>query len=131
MMFKKWLEFQFHDGMTWQNYGSLWTVDHILPLSAFDFTNEAHQKIAFNWKNTQPSIDNFKKSAKIRPYEYFNALVSAHRYIQLNSLDSTEYQGINESLRWLREKLRYGKNLLDDVVVQRIITKMGNPQPSS
>jgi hypothetical protein len=48
-----------------------------------------------------------------------------------NSMDSIEYQGISESLCWLREELRYGNNLIDDVIVVKLMTKMGNPHPSS
>lgn len=110
--FKKWLEFQFDDDMTWDNYGKLWTIDHILPLSSFDLNEESEQKIAFNWKNMQPSKDNFEKGKNIRLYEYFNSLISAHRYINNESLDKREYQGLRESLNWLRTKLRYGNNLI-------------------
>ena len=107
---KKWLEFQFEPDMTWENYGDLWTIDHILPLSLFDLTDKKQQQIAFNWTNLQPLKDNFSKSNKIRQYEYFNVVVSVHRFIKNNNLNSKGYQNLNESLNWLREKLRYGKN---------------------
>ena len=107
---KKWLEFQFDPDMTWKNYGTIWTIDHVLPLSLFDLTNIKQQKIAFNWTNMQPLKDNFSKGNKLRQYEYFNVLISAHRFIQLTNLEPTGYQNLNESLNWLREKLRYGKN---------------------
>ncbi len=113
IIFKKWLEFQFDDDMSWDNYGTLWTIDHILPLDLFDLNNINEQNIAFNWKNMQPLKDNFVKSNNIRLYEYFNAFISSHRFIQKESLDKKEYQGLSESLNWLREKLRYGKNLSD------------------
>jgi len=101
-----WLVFQFTEGMTLDNYGTYWTIDHILPTSLFNLTKECNQKIAFNWKNLQPSIDNSAKSNKLRLYEYFNAFISAHRFIQIHNLDSSEYQGLSESLNWLRDKLR-------------------------
>jgi len=103
---KKWLEFQFDEDMTWKNYGTLWTIDHILPLSRFDLENKAHQAIAFNWKNLQPLKDNFVKSNKIRQYEFWNSVISAHRFIQKEKLDQREYQGIRESICWLRDELR-------------------------
>ena len=38
---KKHLEAQFRDGMTWENYGrGGWQIDHIIPISAFNFTSE-------------------------------------------------------------------------------------------
>lgn len=112
---KDWLEFQFDDGMTWDNYGTMWTVDHVLPLSRFVMTDEEQTTIAFNWTNMRPSLDNFEKSNKIEPWTYFNTMISAHRFIQLHKLDPTEYQVLSKSLEWLREQLKYGNNLPTNV----------------
>jgi hypothetical protein len=128
-MFKQWIEYQFTSEMNWDNYGKVWTIDHCLPLSSFDLSIQSHQQIAFNWKNLSPITDNFKKSSKLRLYEYFNLIISAHRFIQYHKLGSQEYQGINKSLYWLREKLGYGKKLQDEG--KNILPEMGNPQPSS
>ena len=132
--FKEWLEYLFTKDMSWDNYGTYWTVDHVLPLQQFDLKDKAQQAIAFNWKNLQPSIDNFVKSDNIRVYEYMNILISAHRFIQGKKLDDVEYQGLNESLNWLREKLRYGNNLIDkksfDVTMMSRL-RIDDPQPSS
>jgi hypothetical protein len=93
-------------GMTMDNYGTYWTLDHILPLSKFDLTNKEEQAIAFNWKNMQPILDNSAKSNKFRLYEFFNAMISAHRFIQLHNLNSLEYQGLSESLNWLKKHFK-------------------------
>ena len=129
--FKLWLEFQFDEEMTWNNYGDTWTLDHNLPLSQFDLIDVKQQDIAFNWKNTQPSIDNFVKGNQIRCYEYYNSIVTAHRFIINNNLEIDEYQGICESKNWLRDKLRNGKNLIDEGIIIKVISEMGDPQPSS
>jgi len=125
---KMWLEYQFDSNMSWENYGTYWTVDHILPLALFEFPSQAD--IAFNWKNMQPLHDNFQKGKKIRLYEFFNSIISLHRFMKHYNLN--EYQGVRNSLHWLSEKLRYGKNLLDDSFDKIILTKLeiGNPQPS-
>jgi len=119
---KSWLIFQFDECMTMDNYGSYWSLDHILPLSLFDLTKIENQKIAFNWKNMQPHTENSSKSNKLYLFEYFNAFISAHRFIKLYKLNSMEYQGLNESLTWLKIYLT-GNNLQDNT--------MDNPQPSS
>lgn len=64
--FKKWLECQFVDGMTWNNYGE-WHLDHVKPCSSYNLTNETEIKECFNWKNYQPlwKKDNMSKSNKI------------------------------------------------------------------
>src|SRR5688572_4694355 len=34
-IFTKWIEYQFEEGMTLENYGSAWCHDHVLPISSF------------------------------------------------------------------------------------------------
>lgn len=110
-LLKKWFEYQFEPEMSWDNYGTYWTIDHVLPLSLFDMTNLTHQNISLNWKNLRPCTDNFIKNNKIYLWCYFNTLISSHRFINKYRLNSSEYQGLNESLTWLRTKLGYGNNL--------------------
>jgi hypothetical protein len=63
---KGWLEMQWNDGMSWDNYGNghgKWNIDHIIPLSSFDLTNRKEFLKACHWTNLQPLwwIDNVKK----------------------------------------------------------------------
>ena len=64
---KERIEFQFKDGMSWENHGE-WHIDHIIPCDAFDLTNPEEQKKCFNYINLQPlwAKDNLKKSNKIK-----------------------------------------------------------------
>jgi len=61
------LESLFVSGMTWENYGKKWHIDHIIPCTAFDLTNDAELKKCFHYSNLQPlwAADNLKKHAKI------------------------------------------------------------------
>ena len=36
---KKWFEYIFEDGMSWDNYGE-WHIDHVVPCASFDLTKE-------------------------------------------------------------------------------------------
>lgn len=58
------LESKFRDGMTWENYGSVWHVDHIIPCSRFDLTDPRQQLTCFRWTNLQPLLaeENLRKS---------------------------------------------------------------------
>ena len=62
------LEKQFKEGMTWDNYGE-WQIDHIIPVSAFNFTKPEHIDFKRCWalKNLQPmwAKENQKKYNKI------------------------------------------------------------------
>ena len=51
--FKQHIEKQFKDGMSWDNYGSEWHIDHIVPLKYNNPTLEQTIK-RLNYKNTQP-----------------------------------------------------------------------------
>lgn len=56
---------KFRDGMTWDNHGTLWDLDHIIPLSAGK--NEHHFTYLTHYRNFQPLLksENYKKSDKI------------------------------------------------------------------
>lgn len=60
------LESQFTEGMTWDNYGDGWHVDHIRPCCSYDFSSPEQQKECFNYNNLQPlwAEDNLRKSGK-------------------------------------------------------------------
>jgi len=61
------LESLFQEGMTWENYGSYWHVDHVLPLASFDLTDLEQIKYANHWLNLQPlkAAENLAKGANI------------------------------------------------------------------
>jgi hypothetical protein len=63
---KKWLEFQFVDGMSFDNFGE-WEIDHVKPCCSFDLSKQEHIDECFNWKNLQPlwRKDNMEKHGKV------------------------------------------------------------------
>jgi hypothetical protein len=64
---KNHLQKQFKRGMTWENHGTHWHVDHIVPLSQFDFTNPIQAALATHYTNLQPmwAKENLSKSDRI------------------------------------------------------------------
>jgi hypothetical protein len=64
---REWLENMFVEGMTWENYGSVWVVDHIVPFRMFDIFNEDELKICWNYRNLMPLLkeDNLKKEGNV------------------------------------------------------------------
>jgi hypothetical protein len=62
---RKHLESKFRDGMTWQNYGKHWHIDHIVPLISAKSSDEV--KRLCHWTNLQPleALENLLKSDKM------------------------------------------------------------------
>jgi uncharacterized membrane protein YheB (UPF0754 family) len=56
---------QFHDGMTWDNWGEVWELDHIKELWEFDLSDKEQFKQAVHYTNMQPLTveDHRKKTA--------------------------------------------------------------------
>ena len=65
--FRQHMQAQFKRGMAWNNMGSHWHIDHIIPCSAFDLSKPEQQAICFHYTNMQPleAFRNRKKHAKI------------------------------------------------------------------
>lgn len=65
--FKQYLEKQFDENMTWDNYGTYWHIDHKMPISRFNLSDLEQQKICFHYTNMQPleALENIKKGNKI------------------------------------------------------------------
>jgi hypothetical protein len=48
------LERMFTAGMTWENYGRMWQVDHVIPLSGYNLTDRFQLLEAVHFSNLQP-----------------------------------------------------------------------------
>jgi hypothetical protein len=62
------LEAQFTDGMSWENWGDLWEIDHIRPLSTFRYDSLDHPDFKECWAlaNLRPllRVENIRKFTK-------------------------------------------------------------------
>lgn len=60
------LESLFRPGMTWENYGPVWHVDHIRPCDSFNLLDIGQQRLCFHWTNLQPlfAAENIAKGNK-------------------------------------------------------------------
>lgn len=65
---RRYIEKQFKEGMSWNNYGrGGWVVDHIIPLKTIDFNDKNSFLTVCNYRNLQPlwELENGSKSSKI------------------------------------------------------------------
>ena len=65
---KAYLESKLLPGMTWDNFGE-WEIDHIIPVSKFDISDETQRNLAFNYSNCQAlwKPDNSRKCNNMPP----------------------------------------------------------------
>lgn len=57
---KEHLESQFDENMSWNNYGSYWEIDHIIPVNTFNFTTYTDREFQICW-----SLNNLRPLEKI------------------------------------------------------------------
>jgi hypothetical protein len=65
--FRMHIESLWMPGMSWENYGSRWDLDHIFPLSKGDLTDRVQFLAVCNWRNYRPlwESDNHAKHARV------------------------------------------------------------------
>lgn len=73
--FINWLEKNFENGMTWDNYGygpDKWHIDHNIPCISFDLTKQEERDRCFHWSNLFPMWGsmNLRKHDKILTIDY-------------------------------------------------------------
>jgi len=61
---REWFEYNFTLEMNWENYGSYWSIDHIIPVNYFDLTKEDEKLKCCNWSNLTPVTINYNSSKK-------------------------------------------------------------------
>ena len=66
--FINYIESKFSDGMTWENYGREWHIDHIKPCASFNLSVPEEQSKCFRWDNLQPlwAKDNLSKNSRYK-----------------------------------------------------------------
>lgn len=90
---RDWLQSQFIDGMTLENHGEIWHIDHVLPCAKFDMVDGEEQRKCFNWTNLQPMIanDNLTKNDHVSMKEFNNQVKKVRKYMEDNDLEETKY----------------------------------------
>lgn len=87
--FKGWIESQFDASMTWDNYGTMWSIDHVIPCSSINLEDDEQQIKSFNWSNLRPVVkaQNYRKSATVdhQLIEQHNLL--AQQYAKSHGID--------------------------------------------
>ena len=92
--FKYWIEYNFNNEMNWNNHGTVWHIDHVLPCSKFNLENDDEVSICFNWKNLRPltASKNLAKNNKLQYRDILNHIIVLDYFYRINNQD---YNNIN------------------------------------
>lgn len=98
--FKKWIESQFTDNMSWDNYG-IWHYDHVKPCKSYDLTIKEQLCQCFNWKNYQPLMkeDNYIKNCVYNKKLILNHSFKAFKYAHYNPVINSSKEGESSTTR--------------------------------
>lgn len=79
--YDKWIA-NYSDEFTMENRGTVWHIDHVIPISHFDMNDPVQQLIAFNWRNTAPLLvrDNLAKNNRIIPSQIKEHIAKLEEY---------------------------------------------------
>jgi len=90
---KKWLEYNFEDGMTFDNYGPYWHVDHVIPCAKFDLTDPNEIAHCFHWVNLKPmkGSENMSKHADIDNIEILSHYQTAEVFAVENNIEIPDF----------------------------------------
>jgi hypothetical protein len=88
---KEWLEYQFDSKMSWDNYGTYWHIEHVIPCASFDFSEIKQQRVCFNWRNIRPfeGSENISKGDKIIPKDILSQEIRVNYCCKLKALSTT------------------------------------------
>lgn len=69
-MFRNWIELQFDEGLSWDNFSSAWQFDHIVPVALFDLREEEELKLCWSFINIRVENILHTKTKGNRPDSY-------------------------------------------------------------
>lgn len=80
--FISYIENKFLPEMNWDNYGKIWEMDHIKPMSKFDLTLQQEQQECCNYTNLQPLFKTTKIAESFGYKDYIGNRNKSNKWIK-------------------------------------------------
>lgn len=95
---REWIENRFIGAMSWDNYGEVWEIDHVVPFRVFDIFNQEDLYLCWNYRNLMPlfSHDNLKKQGNV-----FFSFELLHEYRYKDEIYQKLYGKIKPEVEWM------------------------------
>lgn len=83
-----WLQYNFKDSMNFENHGSFWHIDHVIPCSLFNLAENEEIDHCFRWTNLQPleGSKNTSKQNKLDKNEVIEHYTKVKKYAALHNI---------------------------------------------
>ncbi len=116
---RRWFEYQFKDGASWENFGEKWQFEHIIPVTYFDFALDDELRICWNFVNIRVEHIETNKERGARPdllvaRNYFKALLEKTHYpicrellYKIDLIEQTETINTTAQEAFIQENLDY------------------------
>ena len=105
---REWFEYNFDREMNWNNYGSYWSIYHIIPVCKFDLTDETEKKRYWNWTNMVPIQMSIKFNSSKKCID-----VNQINYI-LEKIQTFKEEG--STTKWFSEELALNMELVKNKI---------------
>ncbi len=152
--FRKWIELQFGEQFSWDDFSSKWQFDHIIPIAYFDLNSEDDLKLCWNFTNIRVEkgdLNNVKGNRVdiLTAKAYFEELYLKTNYsickkmvdkisaLEVSTIESTDVleKFISENKEYLEtlrdfsveeySQLNSGKSFKDILTEQSLFKKFG------
>ncbi len=115
----KWFQYMFNiidPTMTFQNHGIYWHIDHVIPCTLFDFSEDEEQRRCFHWTNLKPmnGKENISKGNRLTEQEIYEheyhlinfCLKNKINILQIKYFDRLKYVNVKLELPSLNRKIK-------------------------
>lgn len=118
---RQWFEYQFTEGIGWDNFGKNWQFDHIIPVTYFDFSKEEELRMCWNFVNLRVEKIQLNKERGNRldvlaAKNYFKELFSTTNYApclnllnKIDQLELSEFVSTQSQQEFIKEHWEYLK----------------------
>ena len=125
---REWIEYnlKFTPELTWQNYGTVWHYDHVIPCKHFNMLEESHKKYCFNWRNLTP-MEKYANQSKSNKIDYKQISTHNQRLIDFSKSKNIEVSVLDTTWIQIQPQLPpfIGNN--KDEQVETVLNKDSRP----
>lgn len=130
--FRNWIASQFYDGMSWDNFGDVWYLEFVVPVSYFDLNNDAELRLCMNFINVKVAkIIGGKKDASLcveKAVIYFTDIFKITKYqlsndmaMKLSSMKSNT-NAINNGMEKFLDLIKEDINRVHDFTSEEFVS---------